>query len=228
MRPGLCIGMKSESLISSTCAACAALLASSGKTQDAEYSSPEHLWYYWYRSFLDAVTVPMNWTHHENVQYQHSQALADSWRRGSDYQEVGTSATRTDWSRTWRPVEYHQPSSTAPRLPLAAMTPLTTSRPHVLAPSRRSDMFVRQLPSGALDSGHVIIAIVSATPGSSQGGPEKTGPQTHDNNSVILNRFKKFFHWNPPHNAYVATLPCETVMSAKQAINECSYIFKVW
>ena len=49
-----------------------------------------------------------------------------------------------------------------------------------------------------------------------------------------LNRLKKiFFHWNilskceakwilkiPPHLAHVATLPCETLMSAKQAINE--------
>jgi len=32
LRPGLCIGIKYGSLISSTCAACAALLASSGKT----------------------------------------------------------------------------------------------------------------------------------------------------------------------------------------------------
>ena len=45
----------------------------------------------------------------------------------------------------------------------------------------------------------------------------------------IRNWFKKFFHWYicsymdikiPPHLAYVATLPCETVMSAKQAIND--------
>ena len=46
-------------------------------------------------------------------------------------------------------VEYQQPSSTAPRLredldDLAVVTPLTTSRPHVLAPSRRSDKLVRQ------------------------------------------------------------------------------------
>ena len=38
----------------------------------------------------------------------------------------------------------------------------------------------------------------------------------------------------PPHPAYVATLPCETLMSAKHAINDelqgnvRSYIFKVW
>jgi len=49
----------------------------------------------------------------------------------------------------------------------------------------------------------------------------------------ILNRFKKFFierfldkfavKWVlkiPLHIAYVATLPCETLMSAKQAIND--------
>jgi len=48
-----------------------------------------------------------------------------------------------------------------------------------------------------------------------------------------LNRFTAFFHWRftsefavkwilniPPHLAYVATLPCETLMSAKQAIND--------
>ena len=47
----------------------------------------------------------------------------------------------------------------------------------------------------------------------------------------VLNRFKHFFTWRflgkfavkwisiiPPHLAYVATLPCETLMSAKQAI----------
>jgi len=49
----------------------------------------------------------------------------------------------------------------------------------------------------------------------------------------ILNRFKNFFIGRfpgkfavqcilkiPPHLAYVATLPCETLMSAKQAIND--------
>jgi len=49
----------------------------------------------------------------------------------------------------------------------------------------------------------------------------------------ILNRFKNFFTgiflgkfavtWIskiPPHFAYVATLPCETLMSVKQAIND--------
>jgi len=46
-----------------------------------------------------------------------------------------------------------------------------------------------------------------------------------------LNRFTKLFHWKifskfavkqilniPPHLAYVATLPCETLMSAKQPL----------
>jgi len=49
----------------------------------------------------------------------------------------------------------------------------------------------------------------------------------------VLNRFKNFFtgrflskfavKWIlkiPPHLAYAATLPCETLMSAKQAIND--------
>ena len=60
-----------------------------------------------------------------------SSSSVDSWRRRSNLREVGTSATRMDWSRTWRPVEYHRPISTVPRLPddlgdLVAMTPLTT------------------------------------------------------------------------------------------------------
>jgi len=46
----------------------------------------------------------------------------------------------------------------------------------------------------------------------------------------VLNRFKIFFIRRflgkfavkriPPHLAYVATLPCETLMTAKQAIND--------
>ena len=50
----------------------------------------------------------------------------------------------------------------------------------------------------------------------------------------VVNRFKKFFSLKDsvvnlqlhrcqkirPHLAYVATLPCETLMSAKQAIND--------
>jgi len=63
---------------------------------------------------------------------------------------------------------------------------------------------------------------------------QKCGPRTHD--TIILsnfNRFKTFFtgrflgkfivKWIqniPAHLAYVATLPCETLMSAKHAIND--------
>jgi len=60
---------------------------------------------------------------------------------------------------------------------------------------------------------------------------QKTGPQTHRHNSVIiLNRFQFFFTGRflgkfavkcilkiPPHLAYVATQHCEALMSAKQA-----------
>ena len=58
-----------------------------------------------------------------------------------------------------------------PRLPeylgdLIAVMPWMTLRPHVLALPRRSDKLTRQPPSGALDSGHVIVAILSAIPGS--------------------------------------------------------------
>jgi len=66
-----------------------------------------------------------------------------------------------------------------------------------------------------------------------QGGP-KTGPQTHDHNSVKSSPIYKFFFTGRflgkfavkrvlkilPHLAYVATLPCETLVSAKQAIND--------
>jgi len=55
---------------------------------------------------------------------------------------------------------------------------------------------------------------------------QKMEPQTHDNNSV--KSIKKLFtgkfgvKWIlkiPADLAYVATLPCKTLMSAKQAIN---------
>jgi len=57
------------------------------------------------------------------------------------------------------------------------------------------------------------------------------GPQTHDHNSVkrlnffftgrFLGKFvvKRIFKI-PPHLAYVATIRCETLMSAKQANND--------
>ena len=58
------------------------------------------------------------------------------------------------------------------------------------------------------------------------------GPQTHDHNSVKSEPIKLFLTGKflrkcvikrilelPPHLAYVATLPCETLMSAKQAID---------
>jgi len=61
---------------------------------------------------------------------------------------------------------------------------------------------------------------------------QKVGPQTHDHNSVKSEPIKKIFtgkffgkfvvNWTlklSPHLAQVATLPCETLMSAKQAIN---------
>ena len=66
-----------------------------------------------------------------------------------------------------------------------------------------------------------------------QGGPKKQG---HGLTTIILsnlNRFKNFFtgrfrgkfavKWIseiPPHITHVATLPCETLMSAKQAVND--------
>ena len=67
-----------------------------------------------------------------------------------------------------------------------------------------------------------------------QGGPKQVRPQTRDHNSVksesIKNRFftGRFFGKfvvklilnTPPRLAYVATLRCETLMSAKQAIND--------
>jgi len=61
---------------------------------------------------------------------------------------------------------------------------------------------------------------------------QKSGSQIHDHNSVIWTDLKKcsgkflgncVVKWIlklPPHLAYVATLPCETSMSAKQAISD--------
>jgi len=63
---------------------------------------------------------------------------------------------------------------------------------------------------------------------------QKSGPQTHEHNYVKSEPIKKFcftgrfprkfaVKWIlkvPSHLAYVATLPCETLMSAKQAIND--------
>jgi len=62
-------------------------------------------------------------------------------------------------------VEYHQLSSTAPRLPkhpddLAAMTPLTTSRPHVGTIQAK-----QQAHNTATIWNTVIVAIVSVIPG---------------------------------------------------------------
>jgi len=55
---------------------------------------------------------------------------------------------------------------------------------------------------------------------------QKAGPQTRDHNSIITN-LKRFIgklavkrKKNSPHLAYVATLPCETSVSAKQALND--------
>ena len=51
---------------------------------------------------------------------------------------------------------------------------------------------------------------------------------------VIRSKFTvKWLLKIPPHLPYVAALPCETLVSAKQAINDrllgsTSYIFKVW
>jgi len=62
---------------------------------------------------------------------------------------------------------------------------------------------------------------------------QKTGPKTHDHNSVKSLPIYYFFTGRflgkfavkcvlkiPPHLAYVATLPCETLMPEKQAIND--------
>jgi len=66
-----------------------------------------------------------------------------------------------------------------------------------------------------------------------QGGPKKRGHRLVTIILSNLNRFTFFFTGRflskfavkltlkiPPHLAYVATLPCETLMPAKQAIND--------
>jgi len=77
-----------------------------------------------------------------------------------------------------------------------------------------------------------MIGKISARRSYIQGGP-KSGPQTRDHHSVKSKPIKKIslekslgkfvVKWIlklPPHLAYVAALPCETRMSAKQAIND--------
>ena len=66
-----------------------------------------------------------------------------------------------------------------------------------------------------------------------QGGPKKRGHKLMIIILSNLNRFTFFFTGRvhskfaviwilsiPPHRAYVATLPCETLMSVKKAIND--------
>ena len=75
--------------------------------------------------------------------------------------------------------------------------------------------------------------VLSRRPPTSAGWRKKVGPQTHSHNSVksepILKNSTGWFvgkfvvKWVskiPPHIACVATLPCETLMSAKQASND--------
>ena len=73
---------------------------------------------------------------------------------------------------------------------------------------------------------------VQQTSSQLQGGPKQRGHRLMTIILSNLNRFKTFtgrFLGNfavkwilkiPPHLAYVAALPCETLMSAKQAIND--------
>jgi len=61
--------------------------------------------------------------------------------------------------------------------------------------------------------------------GASTGGGQKAGPQTHGRNFFCIISFLGKFavKWIlkiPPHPAYVATLPCETLSSAKQALKD--------
>jgi len=78
---------------------------------------------------------------------------------------------------------------------------------------------------------HLPFAAACARAADIQGGPKQRGHRLMTIIPSILNRLKKF-HWKipwqicsymvliiPPYLAYVATLPCETSMSAKQAIS---------
>jgi len=74
------------------------------------------------------------------------------------------------------------------------------------------------------------------------GWAKKRGPQTYDQFCQFLTDLRNFFtgrffgkfavKWIstiPPHLEYIATLPCETLISAKQAINDkLQGMFKVW
>jgi len=83
-------------------------------------------------------------------------------------------------------------------------------------------------------SGHNAPLIRFRRYTSIQGGSKKGTTDSWPQFCQILIDLKKFFHWKipskscslmrlkiPPHLAYVATLPCETLMSAKQAV-------KIW
>ena len=78
---------------------------------------------------------------------------------------------------------------------------------------------------------HLPFATACARAADIQGGPKQRGHRLMTIILSILNRLKKI-HWKipwqicsymvliiPPYLAYVATLPCETSMSAKQAIS---------
>jgi len=48
----------------------------------------------------------------------------------------------------------------------------------------------------------------------------KTASKKHFTGRFLGKKAVKWILKVPPHLAYVATLPCETLMSAKQAVNE--------
>ena len=68
--------------------------------------------------------------------------------------------------------------------------------------------------AGCIEFRCVSESTHAASPSTYTGWAKKVGPQTHDYN--IAKWILKIL----PHLAYVATLPCGTLMSAKQAIND--------
>jgi len=91
--------------------------------------------------------------------------------------------------------------------------------------TRHAVEFIKTVSGLRFSCTFVVLKINCKTAANLQGGPKKRGHRHMTIILSILDRFKNFFTARflgkfVPHLAYVATLPCETLMSAKQAIND--------
>ena len=140
---------------------------------------------------------------------------------------LNTDSDEADVTSLGRPFHTFAPATGKARPPIVDRRQVGTSSSSVEADVslRRCGMSMTHVN---VDTPHPPCHLVSI-----QGGP-KSGPQTHDHNIISnFNRFQekkitgrflvnfvvKWILKIPPHLACVATLPCETLTSAKQAIN---------